>query len=472
MGGSNEDDYNRGRRSRKHDGSGRSKHRSSRDSGRRKDRDRDCRDRASRKRDTQEDGDCRPRDSSTFTEEEARLYDKARKYIEQEKHDVQRPKRSGDADDGDAHADRERKRPRSHKEHKKSSRKEKKHTRDRRDDDRFKNKDSKEKQSHKKHGSKSAGSFRDKASPIAPSKLVSLGEAIGEPPAEKLDADDYFSHNVHLRIYLYRTFAIYFEELTSSESHDAFTSEFVKAYNTGHLEKAYYDPSGLFPQAALDQCSRTKHQWNFRTNTVEKQSLSIVRAGVKKQTEYNEKGGTAHTPATQSLSYPITRAKIGPQPSHVPPTKTPQQIALQRQADKQHRERINLANEEMYGVGKADPGRDRQREKRREQSEKLHGAAQDRESAAWGGAELDDAAIYGTGSGAGRKGGRGEPSYEQAVAKRSQYRARKDAEKAARTAELLQKEEEKQANMLAMLGLSGLKAAGQKIKILPRNDNA
>ena len=39
----------------------------------------------------------------------------------------------------------------------------------------------------------------------------------------------------------------------------------------------------------------------------------------------------------------------------------------------------------------------------------------------------------------------------------------------ARTAELLKKEEEKQQNMLKMLGLSGLKA-GQKITIAPRKE--
>ena len=39
----------------------------------------------------------------------------------------------------------------------------------------------------------------------------------------------------------------------------------------------------------LDQCLRTKHKWRFQINRLEEQSLEMVRLGVKKQTEYNEK---------------------------------------------------------------------------------------------------------------------------------------------------------------------------------------
>lgn len=475
MGGSSNDDAKRRRRSRKHDDHTRSKHKRSRDSGRHTDRDRDRRKPSRRDKQREEE------------EEEKRLYDKARKYVEREekkdssrsKKDHHREKRgrseSSDFSEDDARTSRDRKRHRPpRKEHKKSSKKEKNH---KREADSKEGSENRVKENHlgKKHGSKAKGSFMDNASPIDPSKLVFLGEVRHEPPPDKLDSDDYFSHNTHLRLFLWRNFGIYFEDLTSSESHHAF-KEFIKAYNSGNLAKAYYDSSGgSFPQDALEQCSRTKHQWNFRTSKVEKESLSIVSAGVKKQTDYNQKdkAGTMNDTATKIMTYPktypITRKKIGPDRGDMQPVKTRQEIAIQRQADKQHRDRVKVANEEMYGVGKADPGWDRQREKRREQSEKIHGASKDRDGETWGGAELDDDAIYGTGAG---RAGRGEPSYEEAVAKRNRYRARKEAEKAAQASKLLEKEEERQKKMLEMLGLSGIAKTGQKITIAPRNDNA
>jgi hypothetical protein len=57
------------------------------------------------------------------------------------------------------------------------------------------------------------------------------------------------------------------------------------------------------------------------------------------------------------------------------------------------------------------------------------------------------------------------------VAGERQRRERREADKVARTSELLTKEAEKQKRMLEMLGLSGVKL-GEKITIAPRNDRA
>ena len=194
---------------------------------------------------------------------------------------------------------------------------------------------------------------------------------------------------------------------------------------------------------------------------------------MKKQTEYNDKSGVTTTAvAGRSVSSKLpSRAQVAPREDddNTRGRKTPQEIAAQRHSDKQHREHIKLSNEEMYDVGKADPGSfERKREKKREQSSKLHGAARDRESEAWGGAELDDDAIYGS-AGVGRRGGRGEASYQEAVAREKQYRERKESEKAARQSELLKKEEDRQKKMFEALGLTGIKP-GEKIKIAPRQE--
>jgi hypothetical protein len=86
------------------------------------------------------------------------------------------------------------------------------------------------------------GSSRDKASPINATELVSMGGVIHDAPSELLDAEtDYFSHNSHLRLFLYRKYGIHFEDLSSTESHAAF-DEFAKSYNAGDLERDYYNP--------------------------------------------------------------------------------------------------------------------------------------------------------------------------------------------------------------------------------------
>ena len=332
-----------------------------------------------------------------------------------------------------------------------------------------------EKREKKKHNdSKTDESFRSKASPIEPSKLVPLGEIITDAPSKSLDPEtNYFSHNSHLRLYLYRKYGIYFEDLTSSESRDAF-AEFTDNYNAGgKLEKVYYDPKGVLPQEALDQCHRTKHQWKFRTNRVEEQSLEMVRAGVKKQTEYDA-GNDGRGPAisNKGASAPSTKTvSVAPRnPNEQYGANDGRRKALEerenrRLSDEKHRERYKLAKEE----GKPDSGFERQMEKRQQRSEAIHGSAKDRESEAWGGAELDDDAIYGSGGvdghGRGRRGG-AEVSFNEAVSKQRQYREKKEAEKAARTSELMKKEEEKQKKMFEMLGIT----AGQKITIAPRND--
>ena len=451
-----------------------------------------------------------------LTEEEQRLYDKARAYVEKEdksrhsssrRRERHRPDSSEDDDrhkksssrrnkgrkrkssdkynssdndnDSDVSSRRDRKRHRSssHRDRKKKHRKqrrsrdrddrhekshEKKKSRHRSHDDDDDDEDKHSKRSSKRHKNSKHhdDSFRQKATKQSnASKLVSLGEIVSEPPQELLDTDtNYFSHNSHLRLYLFRHYGIYFEDLTSEESHDAF-KEFVSKYNDGKLETAYYEIKGKLPQEALDQCQRTQHKWNFKTNKVEMQSLKIVRDGVKKQTEYDaddiDKGGVMQRTqtATAVAAAPGSKSAIQSDDQNNKLT-----YDERRRVDKRHRERIKVGNEEMFGTGKADFGRDRMIEKRREQANKIHGAARDRESEA--GAELDDKAIYGG------EGG-GDISYEAALAREKKFRERKEAAKHERNSELLKKEEDKQKKMLEMLGISGLKP-GEKIKIAPR----
>lgn len=483
-----DDDHRR--KSRKHD-----KHKSNRGSSGRCQDSREHKKSSSRKKDG--DGDHHRGSSRTLTEEEERLYAKAKEYLE-------RDKKNGDdnADDKDLSSrkhtkkkdSKHGKRRRGHSSdssegshgHRSSSKKDRKQSKKDNDDHHDKKSSSRhkkkskhsheEKEKHKSSKKKSSKqkSFKAKATKIDTTKLVPIGSIIDNPPSTLLDPEtNYFSHNSHLRLYLYRTHKIYFEDLSSSESHEAFM-EFTKAYNVGKLEEAYYNANGL-PQEAVDQCSRTQHKWKFKTSRVEKQSLEFVRAGVKKQTEYDVKQGggpTAAAPGKSNVCVKIAPRNYNPtEDNSQQHRKTPAEMAAQRQSDKLHRDRIKLANEEMYGAAKGDAGTwERKIEKRREASNKVHGAARDRESEAYGGAELDDDAIYGSAGVGGRRGGRGGQSFEQAVANQRQFRERKETAKATRAAELLQKEEEKQKKMFDMLGLSGMMKPGQKIEIAPRKD--
>ena len=438
------------------------------DERRRRRRDRDEGD-DTRTRTSRADESSSSRGKSKLTEEEVRLYEKAQKYLK-------RKESGGSSRNLDRDESRDRK---SHKHSKKDSRKEKKRDHDLSEDDDMRK--SKRKKSSKRHRDEDdrdrkkkrqkSNSFRDKAHKVD-SKLVSLGDVSGVPPTKLLNPeDDYFACNSHLRLYLYQRHGVYFEDLTSDESHEAFR-EFVRAYNDGKLEGAYYGKS--LPDEALDQCKRTQHQWTFRTNKTEERSLDIVRAGVKKQTDYDGNEADAARARMMQPSGPafgITRAAPptaargpampGPEERGPP---APGEVAARRRADRQLRDRVRVGNAEIHGEERAAAGTfERKLQNKREGSSRIHGAARDREDQAYGGAELNDDALYGSG------GGRGDASYDAALARERQHRGRREARKAERTDELLRKEEARQKAMFDMLGLSGVKP-GEKIKIAPRND--
>ena len=132
--------------------------------------------------------------------------------------------------------------------------------------------------------------------------------------------------------------------------------------------------------------------------------------------------------------------------------RTPEERQRERVENRRLREHVRTVNEELTGGRKE--GRERQMEKRKQVSEKIHGAARERDAA---GVELDDDALFG--------------GSDRSQLERSKRRtAGREEKKQARVAELQNKEKEKQAAMLEMLGLSGKIKAGEKIQIAPRKD--
>ena len=133
--------------------------------------------------------------------------------------------------------------------------------------------------------------------------------------------------------------------------------------------------------------------------------------------------------------------------------KTPEERLEERRANKRLREHVKSVREELQGGPK--DFRERQIEKKREQSDKIHGASREKHDAM----ELSDNALYG-----------GDNSHFQAALERERLqKARTREERAGRITELQNKEKDRQENMLKMLGLQNLKP-GQKITIAPRKD--
>jgi hypothetical protein len=294
-------------------------------------------------------------------------------------------------------------------------------------------------------------------------KLFQLGAPPGKPPSQLLDADDdYFAFHQHLWVWLYREQGVAFNDLTSEESHQAF-GRFVQQYNAGLLEAAYYDSKGL-PNEALEECKTTRHKWTFQTSETERKGLQLLQDGVRKLTEYSIKdqdNDNKQRPDVRPASLVAPRNDKKDDENEDEDGRrrawTAEERMAHRVSNKRLQHHVRNAEEELTG-GRPDYGRERQLEKKKEVSSKLHGAARDREDA---GMTISDDALYGD-------GGQGA-SFQVALARERKRKAQREESKQARMQELQEKEQNRQQAMLDMLGLAGI-APGQKIKIAPRND--
>ena len=328
--------------------------------------------------------------------------------------------------------------------------------------------------SSKKHDKKSSSSSRKdkknkkhKIQKPDKSRLVPLGDVVGKPPSKLIDSErDYFTYHQHFWVYLYREEGVAFNDLTSEESRTSF-ERFAERYNRGDLEAAYFqEKHGGFPREVLDECKTTKHSWSFQTNATEQRGLEALQEGVRKLTEYEDPASKAASGVEPSASSSASTGTGGRHEHHQNEHhhhehrrgKTPEERLEERRANRRLRDHVRTVQEELSG-GKKDPGRERQLELRREKADRQHGAARDREDAKAGGVELSDKAIY---------GGDGS-DFQNALAREKQRKANRQQKQTARIEELQNREKERQEEMLAKLGLSGVQP-GQKITIAPRKD--
>jgi hypothetical protein len=221
------------------------------------------------------------------------------------------------------------------------------------------------------------------------------------------------------------------------------------------LEDPYY--TRTFPNEVIEESKTTKHSWGFKTTHTERKGLGDLQKGVRRQTEYSSSRdknannvdvrNANSTHSSQVICQPVE--SLGSvRHNHRP---TPEERRNEKRADRRLKEHVKLTQEELTGGPK--DGKERQLEKKREHSARIHGAHKDHEVEA-AGMELSDAALFGD-------DGRG------VLGRSRQKKERKDERQKNRIQELQQKEEERQKNMLKMLGLENLQGK-KKLVIAPR----
>jgi hypothetical protein len=357
--------------------------------------------------------------------------------------------RHGDDNDGSTASDKDRHR------HKKSDRKEKKssskHHRRHRDDS--SSDDERKKKKKSKHSSKHEKKTKE-SSKVDKTSLHPMGDPVGHPPSTLIDAEqDYFSYHQEFWIYLFREEGIAFNDLDTKQAKKAF-ARFAKRYNKGDLEEPYY--SRKFPAQVLEESKTSKHSWGFNTSEKERQSLELLQAGVRQQTEYDKDSGPQVAPLASRTSGGHGTGLAGEDDTDQRRRKTPEERLEERHANKRLKESVRTAREEISGGAK--DFRERQLEKKRDHAARIHGASKDKEDGG-AGVELSDSALFGDDERA---------SFQSALARERNNRLQREQKKQARVEELQAKEDERQKNMLKMLGLDKLQ--GQKIKIAPRKD--
>lgn len=280
---------------------------------------------------------------------------------------------------------------------------------------------------------------RDKSQPI------DMGSILGYPPSKLLDpTGDYFTYHQHLWVYLYRNESRTFDDLaTTEEAHRAF-ERFCWAYNSGKLEKGYYEST--LPASVLQEAQTTRHKWSFQTSTREEDNLYSLTRGVQNQTNVRDKQQLPIHPSTlckvvrkEGASVIGDRGRVDSM-SHE-----------KRQSWRELKERVRHSEEEFSGGPKE--GRERQIEKRKEVSDRTHGASRQSNDV-----ELNDNDLYG-GESTNRR------SFEDALRRDKLRNQQRQDKKMTRIAELQEKEKAKQEAMFKKLGI---KPNQQKITIRPR----
>ncbi|TMW59032.1 hypothetical protein Poli38472_007177 [Pythium oligandrum] len=290
-------------------------------------------------------------------------------------------------------------------------------------------KDEKKKKKHKK----------EKKSRRHDSDHESDGGNVQLPRGVKaISEDDYFLRSTEFRVWLKQKRGEYLEELSTEEAMRLFRSKFVKRWNSGRLSSMYYD--GI-PEAVLENTKRTRHAWNFVSKLNEKERMDMASAKDSVGVATRKADLLAH----EKDGREDTKRRRGREEKYESDDDDDDFHRRKRRVDeKQYRDRRNTALEELVP---RETGREAMLEKRRQVSEKMHGAARDRD-ANRDGLDLDEGFLMG-GSRAGA-----DDDLHHRLAQRAQSRDRRDQELRERAAAAAAKETARMDKFLQDMGIS------------------
>ena len=228
---------------------------------------------------------------------------------------------------------------------------------------------------------------------------------------ENLTEDDYFSKSREFRVWLREDRDVNFEDLSTEKAKKWF-SKFVKVWNDGSLAAKFYD--GKVEQV------RTKHKWSFtnKINDVERMKLASVRDRVELQTHSEKK-------AVRLLEKPYANRSAR---RVVREDRVPRETGFQARL-----------------------------QKRREKSERIHGASRNRDD----GLSVSSRVLMGDDGSSSR-----EVKHRQQ--RGNDRRSRKNEERNVRLMAAKAKEDAKMAAFMKEFGLNNPNA--QRIKIQPRRN--
>eukprot|EP00771_Trimastix_marina_P001696 gnl/Trimastix_PCT/2787.p1 GENE.gnl/Trimastix_PCT/2787~~gnl/Trimastix_PCT/2787.p1 ORF type:complete len:310 (-),score=43.92 gnl/Trimastix_PCT/2787:39-968(-) len=123
--------------------------------------------------------------------------------------------------------------------------------------------------------------------------------------SSQISSSDYFTKNAEFRLWLLERKKIYFEDLSSDQSHKLF-KKFVKRWNNGELSDRYMNVS---THSDVDRLARTKHRWNFKN--VDALELGMIRDSVESSTNqsytqsFRRPGPTMPPPPPRAPELPV-----------------------------------------------------------------------------------------------------------------------------------------------------------------------
>ncbi len=187
----------------------------------------------------------------------------------------------------------------------------------------------------------------------------------------------------------------YWEELATEEASALFVSKFVKKWNAGRLEQMYYE--GI-PEQVIETTKRTRHTWGFVKKLDEKEKFELatakdsVHVATKRSSTFKHENSAGHAHKTASSS---GSSDLNPRKSLRREEEDEEDRRKRKKTDRNaYRRDKNAVLEELVPK---ETGKEAMIEKRRQMSQKLHGAAKEREDAK-DGLDLGEDFLMGGGS--------------------------------------------------------------------------